>query len=91
MNDLGLSDCKVYSYSDVLLPSLYGNEVSESLKTLILKMHLQICRPVMINKNIILATLKKQLGFEKSIIMKATFQKYQSSIWNIADQYLICN
>jgi exonuclease III len=88
MDELGLNDCKVDSYSDVILPNIYGDEASESLKTLILKMHLQILRPVTITRNIILAALKKQLGFEKSLIMKNTFKKYHSSIWNKVDQYL---
>jgi hypothetical protein len=40
MEELGLIDCRVHGYSDVLLPSVRGNEVSESLKTLILKIHI---------------------------------------------------
>jgi hypothetical protein len=42
-------------YTDVLLPSVYGNEVSESLKTLILYD---------------LGGIKKQAGFEKFLLLK---------------------
>jgi hypothetical protein len=59
MEELGLTDCKVVKYTDVLLPSVYGNEVSESLKNLILKMHLQINRPSIVTRSTILAVLKK--------------------------------
>jgi hypothetical protein len=52
-----LSDCKVESYNDALLPNVYGTEVAESFKLLALKMHLQICRPNAINRSMVLATL----------------------------------
>jgi hypothetical protein len=88
LEEIGLIDCKVDSYSDVLLPSMYGNEVSESLKTLILKMHLRISRPTIVNKTMILAALKKQLSFEKYLLIKARTDKYQYSIWKKVEHYL---
>jgi hypothetical protein len=88
LEEIGLIDCKVDNYSDVLLPSMYGNEVSESLKTLILKMHLQISRPIIVNKNMILAALKKQLSFEKYLLKKARTDKYQHSMWKKVEHYL---
>jgi hypothetical protein len=91
IEEIGLYDCKVESYNDVLLPSTYGNEVSETLKTLVLKMHFQICRPNTISKNMILSALKRQLGLEKSMLMKNACHKYHSSIWKKVDQYLNSN
>jgi hypothetical protein len=88
LEEIRLIDCKVDNYSDVLLPSMYGNEVSESLKTLILKMHLQISRPTIVNKTMILAALKKQLSFEKYLLKKAKTDKYQYSLWKKVEHYL---
>jgi hypothetical protein len=88
MEELGLSDCKVESYNDALLPNIYGNEVSESLKTLVLKMHLQICRPNVVNRSMIVATLKKQAGFEKSVLMKGAIERYHQSPWKKVNQLL---
>jgi hypothetical protein len=88
MEELGLNDCKVESYDDVLLPNVYGNEVSESLKTLVLKMHFQICRPDTINRNMILGALKKQAGFERSLLLKNATCRYHQSYWKRVHQYL---
>jgi hypothetical protein len=88
MEEIGLSDCKVESYMDALLPNTYGNEASESLKTLVLKMHFQICRPTVINKTMILATLKRQAGFEKMLILRNSPYKYDQSIWKEVEHYL---
>jgi hypothetical protein len=88
MEELRLNDCKVESYEDALLPNVYGNEVSESLKTLVLKMHLQICRPNTVNRNMILATLKKQASFEKSLLVKGASYRYHQSLWKKVNQYL---
>jgi hypothetical protein len=71
-----------------LLPNIYGNEVSESLKTLVLKMHLQICRPNVVNRSMIVATLKKQAGFEKSVLMKGAIERYHQSPWKKVNQLL---
>jgi hypothetical protein len=88
MEELGLTDCKVVKYTDALLPSVYGNEVSESLKTLILKMHFQINRPSIVTKSMILAVFKKQAGFEKFLLLKDAPYKYQKSMWKKVEQYL---
>jgi hypothetical protein len=88
LDELGFGDCKVESYADVLLPSIYGNEVSETLKTLILKMHLQILRPLIVNQKIIIAALKKQLSLEVALLLKMAPHKYHKSVWKNAQQYL---
>jgi hypothetical protein len=88
LDELGFGDCKVESYADVLLPSIYGNEVSETLKTLILKMHLQILRPLIVNKKMIIAAFKKQLSLEVALLLKMAPHKYHKSVWKNAQQYL---
>jgi exonuclease III len=88
LEEIGFGDCKVESYVDALLPSTYGNEVSETLKTIILKMHLQISRPLMVNKNMIVAAFKKQVGLEVALLLKIVPHKYHKSVWKKAQQYL---
>jgi hypothetical protein len=88
LDEIGFGDCKVESYADVLLPSLYGNEVSETLKTIILKMHLQISRPLIVNKNMILTTFKKQVGLEVALLLKSAPHRYHKSVWKKVQQYL---
>jgi hypothetical protein len=88
LDEIGFGDCKVESYADVLLPSIYGNEVSETLKTLILKMHLQILRPLIVNKKMILAAFKKQVSLEVALLLKMAPHTYHRSVWKTAQQYL---
>jgi hypothetical protein len=88
LDEIGFGDCKVESYADVLLPSVYGNEVSETLKTIILKMHLQISRPLIVNKNMILTTFKKQVGLEVALLLKSAPHRYHKSVWKKVQQYL---
>jgi exonuclease III len=88
LEDIGWGDCKVESYEDVLLPSKYGNEVSETLKSIVLKMHLQISRPLIVNKSMILAAFKKQVSLEIALLLKLAPHKYHKSKWKKAHQYL---
>jgi hypothetical protein len=88
LEEIGWGDCKVESYDDALLPSTYGNEVSETLKSIVLKMHLQISRPLIVNKNMILAAFKKQTSLEIALLLKTAPHKYHKSKWKKAHQYL---
>jgi hypothetical protein len=58
MHRLNFYDCKVNSFEDVLVPNQYGNEVSETLKSIIIKMNIQIQRPIFDSNEIIMSALK---------------------------------
>jgi hypothetical protein len=88
LEEIGWGDCKVESYDDALLPSTYSNEVSETLKSIVLKMHLQISRPLIVNKSMILAAFKRQASLEIALLLKTAPHKYHKSKWKKAHQYL---
>jgi hypothetical protein len=88
IEELGWGDCRIENYEDIVLPNMYGNEVSETLKSLIVKMHLQISRPLIVNRAMILAALKKQANMELVLLRKNAPHKYQKSKWKKVHQFL---
>jgi hypothetical protein len=51
-------------------------------------MHLQIARPLIVNKSMILAAFKKQVSLEMALLLKIAPNKYHKSKWKKAHQYL---